>query len=42
MNFWKKYIIFDTETPFSDMDMGIFMSIGATKVGIKDDRKTMV
>ena len=42
MNFWKKYIIFDTETPFSDMDMGIFMSIGATKVGIMEDRKTMV
>jgi hypothetical protein len=42
MDFWKKYIVFDTETPFSDMDMGIFMSIGATKVGILEDKRTLV
>lgn len=42
MQFWKKFIVFDTETPFSDMDMGVFMCIGATKVGILEDKKTLI
>lgn len=42
MEFWKKFIVFDTETPFNDMDMGIFMCIGATKVGILNDKKTLI